>query len=381
MNASQKCIMHVVTGLNVGGAERMLAKLVCASDKQRFKTVVVSLTGEGVLGKIILDCNVKVYSLEMTQGKISFAALLQLSKLIKQIQPDLIMAWMYHSNIAVLCANLLSFWGKPMLWNIRHTPYDMSKEKKLTSILIRLGAKLSFIPKYVVFNSNVSLKWHKQLGFREDKSIVIPNGFDTDIFKASAQVRKKSREVLEIPETIPVLAHVARFHPMKDHKGFVHAASLIAENDAETKFVLIGRDVSWENELLVEWIDSYSLRDRVLLLDERSDLQFLFPAFDVLCLSSSWGEGFPNVIGEAMACGLPCVTTDVGDSAIVVGDTGCVVQPDDPKALAQACIDLLECGYEQRQILGDEARIRIEKNYSLDAIVTDYQSLYEKTLM
>jgi glycosyltransferase involved in cell wall biosynthesis len=380
MKPSRKRILHIITGLNTGGAEKMLTKLVCATDQQYFETIVVSLTDNGTLGESIKACNVQVYSIGMAKSWASVAGLIRLAQLIRRLQPDLIMGWMYHANIAAFIARTLSARKIPLLWNIRHTPYNMSSEKKLTSLLIRLSGWLSFIPLCVVYNSYVSLGRHEKLRFRKANSQVIPNGFDTDIFKPSFQSRNQARVTLGIPDSAPVLVHVARFHEMKDHHGFLHAASIVTKTFPDAWIVLIGRDVSWHNPALNGWLESFGLRDRILLLDERTDLPDILPAFDVLCLSSEWGEGFPNVIGEAMACGLPCVTTDVGDAGMVVGDTGYVVPPSNPKALADACTKLLKLSQSKRQTMGEAARLRIVKNYSLPAIVAEYQSLYERII-
>lgn len=372
--------MHVITGLGTGGAERMLAKLVCAGDQQHFEPVVVSLTNEGTLGQLITACGIDVHVIGMRQGRGSFVGLLKLALLIKRLKPDLIMAWMYHANIAAMGARTLVARNTPVLWNIRHTPCDLGLEKRLTAALIRLGARLSAIPARVVYNSRISRGRHEQLGFRKGNSVVIPNGFDTGVFKPSVAARLRTRAALGIPENALVLGHVARFHPMKDHEGFLYAASIVAAKTPDAWFVLAGRDVSPRNSILSGWVKSLGLQDRVMLLDERDDLPDLLPALDVLCLSSAWGEGFPNIIGEAMACCVPCVTTDVGDAGMIVGDSGRVVPPCDKEAFAGACLDLLSLGSETRQALGGVARQRIVSDFSIDAVVTRYESLYGDVL-
>lgn len=373
-------VMHVITGLGTGGAEMMLSKLVCAGDSLRFEPVVVSLTDEGTLGQTIRSCGAPIYTIGMQRGCVSVGKLVHLARLIKKLKPDLIQGWMYHANIAALCARSLAGWHAPLLWNIRHTPYDLGTEKRLTAVLIRLGAMLSSMPASVIYNSHVSLKRHEELGFRRGNSLVIPNGFDMASFRPSPAKRAHARNMLGIPENAPVIGHVARFHPMKNHQGFLHAAAHVAGRVPEVRFVLAGKDVSRKNSLLLGWIDALGLGERVMLLDERTDLSGLLPAVDMLCLSSAWGEGFPNIIGEAMACGLPCVTTDVGDAGMIVGESGRVVRPGDPLALADACCDLLVLAPALRQTLGEAARQRIAENFSLDAIVHRYQSLYENVL-
>jgi glycosyltransferase involved in cell wall biosynthesis len=376
MKISQIHVVHIITGLQVGGAERMLEKLVCATDRKIYKTTVVSLTNLGAIGKSIVDCGVQVHCVGMKQGSVSLKDLIVLVKLIRRIQPDIIMGWMYHGNIAALVAKILSSWKVKLLWNIRHTPYDLSKENRLTSVLIRLSAKLSSIPARVVYNSHVSFEQHKGLGFHPNKGLIIPNGFNTDRFRPSSNSRVKIRTELGIPDNALVLGHIARFHLMKDHKGFLNAVSSIVKIFPDTWFVLAGRDVSWSNVNITDYLEILNLNNNILLLDERDDVSELLSAFDLLCLSSAWGEGFPNIIGEAMSCGVPCVTTDVGDAGIIVGDTRFIVSPGNPEMLANTCCEFLQLELKERQIISKSARLKIKNNYSLNAIVTKYQSLY-----
>ena len=376
MTTQTNLVMHVITGLATGGAEAMLWKLIRSSDNKRFPSVVISLTDLGTLGQLIISCGVPVHTLGMTRGKISFSRLLEFARLIRQTNPAIILGWMYHANIAALCARTLAGSSAKLLWNIRHTPYDLGSEKKLTSMLIRLSALLSRYPCRVIYNSRVSLQRHCELGLHKKNSIVIPNGFDLEEFSASTEKRRSVRRELGIPDDAPVVGLIARFHPMKDHEGFLQAARLISQQITDVRFVLAGKDVSCANTQLVEWCIASGLKDKVFLLGERADVSDLLSAIDVLCLSSAWGEGFPNVIGEAMACGVPCVTTDVGDAGIIVGNSGRVVPKHDPAALAEASCAILISTPSERRIWGLVARQRIAKHFSLTEVSNTYQSLY-----
>ena len=190
-----------------------------------------------------------------------------------------------------------------------------------------IGAKLSFIPKTIIFNSQNSLTKHKQLGYSDRNLTVIPNGFDTRLFNGHCGNKYKARAELKIPEDHFVIGHVARFHPMKDHKAFIEAAGEIAKHDNRVIFVLAGREVVWENRQLSAWIDTTGQKNSFVLLGEILELHKVYPAFNLLCLSSAWGEGFPNVLGEAMSSKVPCVTTNVGDAALIVGDSGLLCLP------------------------------------------------------
>jgi glycosyltransferase involved in cell wall biosynthesis len=372
-------VLHVITGLGTGGAERMLCKLVCTSDKSRFEMEVVSLTDRGTQGALIEDAGVPVHVLNMRQGRGSLRALLSLAARIRAQRFHILMGWMYHSNLAVLAGGFLAGTGTPVLWNIRHTPHDLWREKALTRWLIRLGAQISGAPKSIVYNSVVSRRRHEELGYRGSHAVVIPNGFDTDMFSPSPAAKAPFRSELGIPEGGFVFGHVARFHPMKDHRGFLCAAQVIATRIPHAWFVLAGSNVTLENQELASWLDESGIKSRVRVLGERCDMPHLLSTFDVLCLSSAWGEGFSNTIGEAMACGVPCVTTNVGDSGDLVNGIGKVVAPGDCYAFANACCTLAALSSREREALGKAARARILAKYSLATVVTRYESLYEST--
>jgi glycosyltransferase involved in cell wall biosynthesis len=186
------------------------------------------------------------------------------------------------------------------------------------------------------------------------------------------------RAELGLPPDAPLIAMVARFDPVKDHPTFLEAAARLHARRPDVRFLLCGRDVTWENRGLAAAVERAGARGFVHLLGQREDVARVTAALDLSTLSSSCGEGFSNVVGEAMACGVPCVVTDVGDSGAIVADTGLVVPPRDPEALAAAWAQLLARPAEERAAIGRAARRRIEDNYSLDVIVRRYQDLYEE---
>ena len=377
MKSRPKRIVHLITGLNTGGAESMLFKLVCFPESSEFEHVVISLMNKGTMGAQIEEQGVKVFSVGDDLTKFSPKRFLNLYLLLRKLRPNLVMGWMYHGNVISMFSKL-TVASLPIVWNIRHTPGSLRKEKKITAFLLLIGAKLSFIPKTIIFNSQNSLTKHKQLGYSDRNLTVIPNGFDTRLFNGHCGNKYKARAELKIPEDHFVIGHVARFHPMKDHKAFIEAAGEIAKHDNRVIFVLAGREVVWENRQLSAWIDTTGQKNSFVLLGEILELHKVYPAFNLLCLSSAWGEGFPNVLGEAMSSKVPCVTTNVGDSALIVGDSGVVVPPGNPKALAHACIEILSLEPEDRMLLGKKARRRIQKLYSLKAIAKRYNGLYSE---
>ncbi|MFW5735485.1 MAG: glycosyltransferase [Oceanidesulfovibrio sp.] len=229
----------------------------------------------------------------------------------------------------------------------------------------------------IVYNSRVSRQHHEAFGFSSACGRVIPNGFATDAFIPSPETRQAIRLQLRVPADALVVGHVARLHPMKDHPGFVRAAVHVAEKHPATHFLMLGRNVREDAPELAGIVPD-PLRHRFHMLGERNDVHELMQAMDVSCLSSAWGEGFPNVLGEAMSLGVPCVATDVGDSADIVGETGRIVPPRDEQALACGIMELLELPAKTRRDLGRQARERVEARYALPRIVAEYARLYEE---
>jgi glycosyltransferase involved in cell wall biosynthesis len=368
-------VMHVITGLSTGGAETMLLKLLSAASGS-MEHVVVSLGEEGTIGPRIAALGVPVHCLGLRRNAPNPFRALSILPLARRIGPQLIQGWMYHGNLMASMAALALRHKPPVLWNIRQTVYDLRRERWLTAKFIRLGARLSSRPAAIIYNSQTSATQHESLGYGAEKRVIIPNGFDYQLLRPDEAARKAVRTELGIADNTVLVGLVARYHPMKDHVGFLQAAAMIARSYPQTRFVLAGAGVSSTQPELVKAIQQNELWDCVMLLGERSDIPRLNNAFDIGCSASAWGEGFSNSIGEAMACGVPCAVTDVGDSAYIVADTGLVSPPRAPEALAKAIAGLIEIGRSGRQQLGTKARQRIETEFSLPAIVRRYEGLY-----
>ena len=373
-------ILHIISGLPIGGAEMMLFKLLSVIDRDIFEPVVISLTDYGSLGNNIKKLNIPVYKMEMNAGFPNPFKHWHFIKLIRKINPELIQGWMYHGNLAALLAK----WVLPnyvsLLWNIRHTPDDLKKEKRTTAIVIRLGARLSAKPDQIIYNSNVSEQKHELLGYDNKNKSIIPNGFNCEQFKPFDNAKSKLRHSLGLKKDTLLIGLVARYHIMKDHVTFLHSAGKLNKTYPEIHFVLVGQDVDKNNHLLIKLIEDLKITENVHLLGKRIDVDEITAGLDIACSSSSWGEGFSNAIGEAMACGVPCVVTDVGDSAWIIGDTGIVIKPRDEKALTKAWVALIELGSEGRARLGRSARQRVIEHFSIDIVVKQYEDLYRDIL-
>jgi len=372
-------IAHIITDLDVGGAEMMLYKLLSHMDQQRFMNMVISLKPMGPLGAKIRSLGIPVFDLGMRRGIITPMGFLRLVKLVLSWKPTIIQTWLYHADLIGFLVAKVTRTGK-VVWNIRCSNMDLRHYPRLTGWTVKFCAMLSPFPEIVITNSYSAKKYHKGLGYNPKKFVVIPNGFDVDIFSPETEAKGRLRSELRVEKDSILVGLVARFDPMKDHRTFLKAAGKIVERASHVHFVLAGDGIEYNNKELSPLIDEPALRSHVHLLGQRDDMSAIAAALDIAC-SSSYGEGFSNAIGEAMACGVPCVVTDVGDSARIVGETGKVVPPKTPDALANAIIELLELPFEERQELGKAARERIRKYYSLDKIVKDYEKVYSRIAM
>lgn len=375
-------VAFVITDLQVGGAEMMLWKLLSRIDRSRFDPTVIVLHGHAApmvdaFRALGVTCELLDWKpdrrLDVLRG------LRQLSHALRKARPDLVQGWMYHGNIGATIVTALRRNAPPVLWNVRASLMERRLEKRLTLFLIRAGAKLAYFTERIVNNSVASAVEHEQrMGYPEAKRVIVPNGFDETGYRPSREARAALRASLGLADEAIVVGMVARHHPMKDHATFVRAAGIVAAAHPEARFVLVGLGVDPSNDRLAAELRANGVLERAHLLGRRDDVASIVPAFDIQVSSSSSGEGFPNVIGEAMCCAVPCVVTDVGESAAVVGDTGIVVGPRDPAALAAGIASLIALGREGLQALGARARARAIEHYSLDAVVRQYEALYQQ---
>lgn len=373
-------ILHLISGLSVGGAEGMLYKLLSRMDKSFLSNHVVSLTTTGVLGRSIESLGVHVTALGMKRGVPDPRHFFCLTKLLRKIKPDLVQTWMYHADLmggvaAKLAGNI------PVVWNIRHSNLSFSDNKKTTFLTARTCSLLSkWVPEKIICCSESSKRTHLQYGYFSKKIEVITNGFNLELFKPDFGARNSFREELGMSKNIPLFGMVARFDPQKDFVSLITAISILKNRNLKFFVVLCGNDISLGNEKLTKCIKKFDVEDVIFLLGVRHDIPRVLSGLDIAVLSSAYGEGFPNVLGEAMSCEVPCVATDVGDSAEIIGDTGLIVPPRDPVALANALKKMIELGHEGRMALGKKARQRIHENYELSSVVKKYEDLYREVL-
>jgi glycosyltransferase involved in cell wall biosynthesis len=371
-------ILHIINGLSVGGAEMMLYKLLATMDRQRFVPVVIALTGQGPLTARIAELGVPVVSVGFSLGVSAPRAAQRFRRAVRRLRVDLVQGWQYYGNLAAGLAQLWLPRRVPVVWNIRHSITDLADEKRMTVAAVKLGARLCHRTERIIYAARTSAQQHEALGYRADKRIVLPNGFDTQRFAPSDEARRRLRHDLGLAPSTLLIGKIARYHPMKDHAGFLQAAHQLAPAQPDVHFVLAGDGVDRSNAALRRLIEAYGLAGRVHLLGRRDDVQDVVAGLDVLTSAAAYGEAFPNVLGEAMACGVPCVATDVGDSALVVGAYGCVTPPRQPEALATAWTSLIEMGEDGRMALGLAGRRHVVEQYALPSIAARYEALYDE---
>jgi glycosyltransferase involved in cell wall biosynthesis len=371
-------VIHLITDLDPGGAELSLYRLLSGLSRERFENIVISMIPPGSVGERIQRLGVEVISLQMEPGRISIRGLGRMVRLLRERRPAILQTWLYHADLLGLCAAALAG-VRTVVWNIRSSYIDLSKYRKLSSLVIRLCALFSFAPAGVVVNSMAGQEYHQQIGYRPRRWAYIPNGIDTDRFHPDPAARDSVRAELGLPRDAFLVGMLARFDPMKDHAGFLAAAAEFIRSGGEASFLLAGREVTNKNPELAKAVESLGLNAYVHLLGHREDVPRLAAALDVLALTSR-GEGFPNVLGEAMACGVPCVATAVGDAELLVGETGRIVPVGDPHAMAQAWAEMNGLGTVMHARIGQEARRRVVENFSLEAMASQYEKLYLEIL-
>lgn len=372
-------ITHIITGLNTGGAEMMLYMLLLKADKSRFSANVISLTNIGPVGEKIQSLGIPVTALGMYAKAPNPWAIVRIGSYLRQMSTDVVQTWMYHADLIGGMAARLA--GKiPVIWGIHHTTLNPNSDKRSTILVAKICSKLSkWIPVRIVCCAEISRSLHVSLGYDEQKMLVIQNGFDLDRFCPNKTAYKKMREELGIPEGTLLIGLIGRFHPQKGHRTFIKAAARLHTCHPDVHFVLCGNNVTWKNSDLARWIDSADIYEQCHLLGCRDDMPRIQASLDI-GTNASHSEAFPLVIGEAMACGVPCVVTDVGDSALIVGDTGIAIPPKDPDALAQAWEKIISPGSDYRFKLGERARQRIRENFDLNIIVRRYEKLYDSVV-
>lgn len=367
-------ITHLINNLQTGGAEMTLLRLMERIDRQRFAPSVIAMIGEGTIGPRLRALDIPVVALGAARRRISFRTFLDVRKHIRSFHPDVIQSWMYHSNIAAYLSRGSGKGKIPLAWNIRHSLHYFDQEPWLTRQVIRAGAWRSTQVDAVVTNSSVSMKQHTEMGYRCSRSEVIPNGFDVDEIQPVQGARAQLRAELAIPESAILIGCAGRYHPVKDQASVAASVQRLVQSGVDVHLAVVGRGCEAGGQA-EELRTRYELGDRIHLLPERRPLADFLSGLDVFVVASR-SEGFPNVLAEAMACAVPCVTTNVGDAAEILGDPTRVIPPGDQVQMSRVLQDVISLSDEERRALGAAARQRITERYSIQDIVKRYEDLW-----
>ncbi|MFC6920914.1 glycosyltransferase family 4 protein [Meiothermus taiwanensis] len=367
-------VLHIITGLSDGGAEAVLYRLI-THDAQDIHQVV-SLTGEGKYGPLLRAAGVSVTTLNMPRGRVTFVGLKRLWQVVRQSRADVVQTWMYHADLLGGLVGRLA--GVPVVWGIHNTTLEPGHSRRATIWVARACARLSrWVPRRIVVCAQAAVGVHGALGYETSRMIFIPNGYDLSRFQPDSSARERLRREWGVPDDMPVIGMVARFDPYKDHANLIEALAWLARQGVRFQVVLVGTGMTSENIELTRRIEAAGLTDRVRLLGVRQDVPAIMAALDVHVLSSS-AEAFPNVLAEAMACGTPCVSTDVGDAAQIVGDTGWLVPPRNAQALAEAVQSALTAWHDRPAWWARQqaCRERIAQQFELQRMIEQYQTVW-----
>ena len=359
-------ILFLTRSLNCGGAERQLVALARGLSRQGHNVAIAVLYSGGPLEKDLRETSVRVLNLNK-RGRWEFTGfLLRLIKLVLHEQPDILHT--YTDNLFTVAAQPCLPSTK-IVWGVRGSELDFSRYDWLFRVSYWLSCRLSRTADLIIANSHVGRKVHVDDGYPANKMIVIPNGIDTDRFRFNSEGRKRIRREWKIDDDHLLVGVMARLDPMKDHDTFLQAAAQLLTTLPNARFVCVGDGPDLYKSALQGRTRSLGMTDRVMWAGMRGDVVDVLSALDVLVSSSAFGEGFSNVIGEAMACGVPCVATNVGDSGFVIGELGEVVEPRNPAALSEGIQRLIA-----RDLDPELIRRRIVERFSLERLILTTES-------
>ena len=373
-------ICHVIIQLTPpGGAERMLMQLLLSRPDSVQNKMVVVLTEAGLWGEQLRAAGVAVHELKMKSALDFPRSYFQIKKIIRGFKPDIVQTWMYHSDfLGGLAAYSCGI--KNIIWGIHRTSLSWS-DSKSTLLIMKLCALMSrWLPSKIIPVAEAGKKEHIAAGYDASKMEVIPNGFDFSKLTATPSQREEFRKKCGFSDDDLVIGCLGRFHPVKGQDNFVKAAAIILKNRplAKIKFLMVGDECDSNNAQLMSWINEHKgLQDRMVLLGNRNDVPVCLSGMDIFCMPSKT-ECFPLCLGEAMAMGLPCVGTDVGDAGYLAGGTVLLAPPQNENALAQALLELISLPEEERKERGERSKARVLSEFAIEKVGETYDAVYRE---
>ena len=367
-------IAIIISSLETGGAEAMLFRLLSHIDQYVYEPRVYSLSSLGRFGKEIEELGILVESLRLDQHFLS--SCVSMVRKLNKFHPDIVHTWLYHSDlIGGIAGKLVRARG--IIWTIRSADFIQSDTKWSTRLVVKMCAALSrVIPDVVIYNSNKGLSTHKTYGYKEKRRLIIYNGIDKEVFAPQRDAKEHLCQSLALPSYSQLVGMVGRYDPLKNHIGFLEVAAKIRERIPEVRFICAGQGVDSSNVALIDKMKELDIIGHVELLGLRTDIPQLLPAFDLTCLTST-SEAFPNVVLESLACGVPCVATDVGDVRSIIEDEDWVVPVGDMGSMAEKCIQYLQMPTWERLAHKSKIRKQVVSNFDIRETAVKFEDVYK----
>ena len=371
-----KNILFFIRSLNAGGAERQLVVTAKGLTERGHPVTVLTFYSGGFYADELKESKVQLLSLNKKGRWDLFAFLFRLRQVLRKISPDVIYSFMGFANILTVAIRPFIPATK-LVWGVRASNMDLDQYDWLSRWSYWLECRLSRFADTIIANSNAGLEYAVWHGFPREKMLVIPNGIDTERFKPDRSAGKELRQQWGVTEDEVLIGLVGRIDPMKGHPIFLDAAALLKKENSNVRFVCVGvGDVVYERAMR-QLATDLGLDDVLIWAGRHAYMLAVYNAFDIAS-SSSYGEGFPNVIGEAMACGVPCVVTDVGDSTLVVGEAGSIIPSKDSQALFSAWVDMLDLDKAELCELSLLVREHIDTKFSIDRLISETEKSLEE---
>jgi glycosyltransferase involved in cell wall biosynthesis len=373
-------VTHIISNLELGGAEGALCTLLEAQAGGAVRHTVISMLAGGAYVPRLRGAGAVVIELEGTRSLAFAGRLAELGRAVAGSRPDLMQGWMYHANIAASLLRLARYYACPVIWGVRQSASRLSDDAPMTRGLILAGAALAFEPCRIVYNSEAGARTHERLGYPVRKRVVILNGVDCQRFRARPEARGRLLAELGLPDEALLVGRVARYAPMKDFGTLFAAFGRVRQQRPSANLVLVGTGMARSNGALAADWQGAGAPGGVHFLGPRPDVERVYPALDVAVSSSSSNEGFPNVAFEALVSGTPVVATDVGTGEELGACGAVVVEPRQPRALANAILRVLAMPAESRADAGQRARSAVIERLGVDAFSSQFLNLWRGVL-
>ena len=372
----RKNICYIISNLNLGGAENTLLKVINGLNNN-YNFTVISLTNIGDIGVILRNRGIKVYALEIKNIYSLIKNLLYLYNLIRKLKPDIVHTWMYQADLfGGIISKLAGV--KIIYWNIRNSSLISGTSISTRSIGFLNSFFSYLIPNKIILVSENSRIYHSSLGYSNRKMLVIPNGYDVSLYTTNIFIKDKIKKELNISSNSIVIGSIGRYNLYKDHVTFIKSALRVLDiikKDFNIKFVLIGKNITKENNIIFSLIKNTKFKDNFILLGEQKDIIDYYSLFDIFCLHSI-SEAFPNVLAEAMCSGLPCISTNVGDVSLMLDDKFCIVPPNNTIKLSNSLIKLINLAKNDLDNIGFQNKLKISSEYSIELFYNNYNQIY-----